>query len=98
MPATVKVKYFNTFILRKDNSAATSTEGWHIEESRIKGAFNGKSVSFGVKAYATNERYARLQRENAIIYSGVINSRTDVNETNQFSSGEKNWKEKAQSD
>lgn len=90
MPATVKVKYFNTFILRKDNSAApAASKGWHIEESRIKGAFNGKSVSFGVKAYATNERYARLQRENAIIYSGVINSRTDVNETNQFSSGEK---------
>ena len=61
---------------------------WHIEESRIKGEFNGKTVDFGAKAYAVDKEYNRNHRENAMIYSGIYNSRTRVNNTNQFSIGE----------
>ena len=61
---------------------------WHIEESRIKGGFNEKTVDFGVKAYAVDKKYDRNHRKNAMIYSGIFNSRTGVNNTNQFSIGE----------
>ncbi len=61
---------------------------WHIEESRIKGGFNEKTVDFGVKAYAVDKKYNRNHRKNAMIYSGIFNSRTDINNTNQFSIGE----------
>ncbi len=61
---------------------------WHIEESRVKGGFNEKTVDFGVKAYAVDKKYARNHRKNAMIYSGIFNSRTGINNTNQFSIGE----------
>ena len=66
------------------NTQAASNE-WYIEESRIKGGFNEKSVDFGAKAYAVDKKYRRNHRENAMIYSGIFNSRTSVNNTNQFS-------------
>ena len=61
---------------------------WHIEESRVKGGFNEKTVDFGAKAYAVDKKYNRNHRKNAMIYSGIFNSRTGVNNTNQFSIGE----------
>ena len=61
---------------------------WHVEESRIKGEFNGKTVDFGAKAYVVDKEYRKNHRENAMIYSGIYNSRTRVNNTNQFSIGE----------
>jgi len=61
---------------------------WHVEESRIKGGFNEKTVDFGAKAYLVDKKYDRNHRKNAMIYSGIFNSRTSVNNTNQFSIGE----------
>jgi hypothetical protein len=61
---------------------------WHVEESRIKGGFNEKTVDFGAKAYLVDKKYDRNHRKNAMIYSGIFNSRTSVNDTNQFSIGE----------
>jgi len=58
---------------------------WYIEESRIRGGYNNTTVDFGVKAYAVDEVKQGETRVNAMIYSGVYNSRTGVNETNQFS-------------
>ena len=69
------------------NTQASDKE-WHIEESRIKGGFNEKTVDFGVKAYVVDKKYNRNHRKNAMIYSGIFNSRTGVNNTNQFSIGE----------
>ena len=69
------------------NTQAAANE-WHIEESRIKGGFNEKTVDFGVKAYAVDKKYNRNHRKNAMIYSGIFNSRTGINNTNQFSIGE----------
>lgn len=60
---------------------------WFIEESRIRGGYNNASVDFGVRAYTTEDEINQ-QRFNSIIYSGVYNSRTGVNETNVFSIGE----------
>ena len=78
MAYIIEVDYYNTFIIKDDNNK------FHIEESRIKGDFNGKSVDYGVRAHITDESYEEETRENALIYSGIYNSRTGVNNTNQF--------------
>ncbi len=58
---------------------------WFIEESRIKGGYNNTSTDYGVKAYLVNSDYVTAIRENKVIYSGLFNSETNVNETNVFS-------------
>jgi hypothetical protein len=65
-----------------------SKNEWHIEESRIKGGFNESAMDYGPKAYAVDKKYNRKHRENSMIYSGIFNSRTGVNNTNQFSIAE----------
>jgi len=61
---------------------------WVIEESRINGGFNNTSVSFGAKAYLVEEEPNSSIRSNSMIYSGIFNSRTGINETNVFSVGD----------
>jgi hypothetical protein len=64
------------------------TLNWIIEESRIRGAFNGDSTDYGVKAYLLDDQYTAVTRRNNVIYSGLFNSKTNVNETNVFSSAQ----------
>ena len=82
MPYVQDIKYFNSFLLT-NNKAGEET--WHIEESRIKGDFNGTNVDYGAKAYVVDETYSRERRASSMIFSGVLNSKTGVNKTNQFS-------------
>jgi len=84
---TIEVDYYNTFIVKGD-TPPSSEPVWHIEESRIKGDFNGDSVDFGVIAHAINSDYKQTTRENTLIYSGIYNPRTGFNETNQFPQSE----------
>jgi len=51
MSTTLKIQYYNTFILKKINQSWSSSGGynranaqydWYVEESRIKGDYNGK--------------------------------------------------------
>ena len=65
-----------------------SKNEWHIEESRIKGGFNEDAIDYGPKAFAVDKKYNRKHRENSMIYSGIFNSRTGINNTNQFSIAE----------
>jgi len=69
------------------NNTVSKNE-WHVEESRIKGGFNESAMDYGPKAYAVDKKYNRKHRENSMIYSGIFNSRTGVNNTNQFSIAE----------
>lgn len=57
---------------------------WFIEESRIRGGYNNTSVDFGVKAYIEEENVQTDGRSSALIYSGIFNSRTGINQTNEF--------------
>ena len=66
----------------------TTTKDWYIEEARIRGGYNNTSVDFGVKAYIVEDHPLREKLFNSLIYSGVFNSKTGVNNTNQFSVGE----------
>ena len=63
-------------------------EDWYIEESRIRGGYNNTSVDLGVKAYIVEDNDAQQRRTNSLIYSGIFNSRTGVNQSNQFSTAE----------
>ena len=67
------------------NNTASS---WVIEESRIRGGYNNTSVDFGAKAYIVEEEPQGTRRFNALIYSGIFNSRTGINRTNVFSVAE----------
>ena len=115
MPATIEVKYFNTFILKKTLSAANdanqpiwngsfgipaSNDGgypvvastgtannWAIEESRIRGGFNNTSVDFSPRAYLVEDEPNSSILFSSLIYSGIFNSRTGVNDTNVFPVG-----------
>ncbi len=58
---------------------------WYVEESRIRGGFNNTSTDQGVRAYLDDEYPLQQNRINSLIYSGVFNSRTGVNQTNVFS-------------
>ncbi len=63
-------------------------EDWYIEESRIRGGYNNTSTDLGVKAYIVEDNDAQQRRKNSLIYSGIFNSRTGVNQSNQFSVAE----------
>ena len=69
-------------------TSGNSDKNWYIEEARIKGGFNNTMVSQGVRAYLNEEEPQQDTRESSLIYSGVYNSRTEVNQTNVFSIGE----------
>ena len=121
----VAIKYFNSFVLKKNVNDVTSGNAayqpvfsglpsnpagypifganasddtinvigvggrnWIIEEARIRGGYNNTSTSYGPRAYLIETSNEQSVRVNALIYSGVYNSRTDLNETNVFSVGE----------
>ena len=63
-------------------------EDWYVEESRIRGGYNNTSTDLGVKAYIVEDNDAQQRRKNSLIYSGIFNSRTGVNQSNQFSTAE----------
>jgi hypothetical protein len=69
-------------------ATANAAKNWIIEESRIRGGYNNTSVDFGAKAYLVAETNKGSIRPSGLIYSGIFNSRTGVNNTNQFPVGE----------
>jgi len=109
MAATIEVKYFNSFILRKTATDATqpSAVGWNgsrgdatlgtlpqnmhnwaVEEARIRGGYNNTYCGQGVKAFLVEESPNASFRTSSLIYSGIFNSRTGINDSNVFSVGE----------
>ena len=68
-------------------SNSESINSFYVEESRIRGGYNNTSVDFGVKAYLVDENAQQQHRQNSLIWSGIFNSRTGVNNSNQFATG-----------
>ncbi len=66
-------------------SVSGSGNNWVIEESRIRGGYNNTSVDYGVRAYLVEDEPNGSKRVNSLIYSGIFNSRTGINDTNVFS-------------
>jgi len=112
MAATIEVKFFNSFLLKKTiknsvpiwngstgvpegvaGSNPVSTGGaqdnsYYVEEARIRGGYNNTNVSYGVRAYLVEDEPKSSIRFNSLIYSGIFNSRTGINDTNVFSVGQ----------
>ena len=114
MAATVEVKFFNSFLLKKTigqgndplwngstgvpsgtagsfpvfSSGGQQDKSYYVEEARIRGGYNNTNVSYGVRAYLVEEEPKSSIRFNSLIYSGIFNSRTGVNDTNVFSVGQ----------
>ena len=64
---------------------SNTTEDYYVEESRIRGGYNNTSMDYGVKAYIVEDNDSQQRLGNSLIYSGIFNSRTGINNTNQFS-------------
>lgn len=108
MGATLELKYFNSYWLKKLTNVVAETPSapaspyanvpeaytpvnatdWFIEESRIRGGYNNTSTDIGVKAHIVEDNASNQNRFNSLIYSGVFNSRTGINQTNEFSVAE----------
>jgi len=69
-------------------ASISNDDSWAIEESRIRGGYNNTNIDYGVKAYLVEDNQNASFRINAMIYSGIYNSRTGINNTNVFSVGE----------
>ncbi len=69
-------------------TAGLDDEDFALEEARIRGGFNNTATDYGAKAYLVEEEPAGYIRFNALIYSGIFNSRTGINNTNVFSTAE----------
>ncbi len=80
--------YPSTVVAPTGTAIAESTYNWTIEEARIRGGYNNTNVDYGVKAYLVEEEPNASTRINTVIYSGIFNSRTGVNDTNVFSVGQ----------
>ena len=63
------------------------THSWVVEEARIRGGYNNTNVDYGVKAYLVEDEPNSSVRFNSMIYSGIFNSRTGINDSNVFSVG-----------
>jgi len=61
-----------------------------VESDRIRDGFNLPRIGKGVKVSSITESpYKEEHRKNGLIFSGIYNSKTGINNTNQFISGEK---------
>lgn len=67
---------------------ANQQRSWFVEEARIRGGYNNTNVDYGVRAYLVENEPQAIHKQNSLIYSGVFNSRTGINDTNVFSVGE----------
>ena len=70
------------------DAVGNADKDWYIEEARIRGGYNNTITDLGKKAYMVEDSLKGQTRSNAIIYSGIFNSRKGVNGTNVFSTGE----------
>ena len=84
---TVGIQYYNTYILKKINSS-NADRNWFVEEARIRGGYNNVSTGLSPRAFIETDTNAQQSLGNSLIYSGVLNSRTGINQTNVFSAGE----------
>ena len=74
-----------------------STElGWHncysfgngLESDRIRDDFNAPTIDNGVKVSTTLDTYGEERRGSGMIWSGIFNSTSGVNELNEFNMSE----------
>ena len=80
--------YSNAWPLDSSSYNSITGSNWIIEEARIRGGFNNTQIELGPKAYLKEDSNNVRYRNSALIYSGILNNTTNINETNVFASGE----------
>jgi len=71
--------------------------GWHncysfgngVESDRIRDDFNAPTIDNGVKVSTTVDEYGQENKTSSLIFSGLYNSTSGVNDLNEFNMGEK---------
>ena len=63
----------------------STTSQVYLESRRVLDKFNTTELAKGIRATTPEPRYAEEHRKTGLIFSGLFNSRTSVNELNQFS-------------
>ena len=95
-PTTPNVS--NQFKIINSLHNSNYTLNWHncysfgngVESNRIKDTFNSPFISNGVKVSTTiGDNYKEERRRSGLIYSGLYNSTSGVNNLNQFIAAEK---------
>ena len=91
---TAAPEYYNQFYIEKDIDISLDTGlNWYncfsfgngIESNRIRDDFNNPTISNGVKASIVLETdYKEENRKSGLIFSGIYNSNSGVNNLNQF--------------
>ena len=98
IPHHTNSSYTNQLKLKKSLHSANYILNWHncysfgngVESNRIKDTFNSPFMTNGVKASMTlDQEYKREHRKNGLIYSGIYNSTSGINNLNQFIQAEK---------
>ena len=82
------VPYSNAWSSANASLNGLNGSNWIIEESRIRGGFNNTQIELGPRAYLKEDSNEVRHRTSSLIYSGIFNSRTNINETNVFSTGQ----------
>ena len=85
---TPTIPYSNVYTTNNNSYLPNDGSNWVIEESRIRGGYNNTQVDLGVRAYLMEDSSSIRYRSNALVYSGIFNSKTNINRTNVFSVGE----------
>ena len=92
------VLFFNVVIIEKDVSNQKIGLNWFncysfgngVESDRIRDTFNSITIDNGAKASSTlDEPYEEQRRKYGLIFSGLYNSTSGVNNFNQFIQAEK---------
>ena len=73
----IEIQYYNCLNVKMFPNA-------YVQESRIEGGFNEPYIDNGVFGYVVDNDYEQINRPSSIIYSGIINTRTGVDNSNQF--------------
>jgi hypothetical protein len=71
--------------------------GWHncysfgngVESDRIRDDFNAPTIDNGVKVSTTVDEYGQENKTSSLIFSGLYNTTSGVNDLNEFNMGEK---------
>ena len=84
-PIVLNIDYYNSFLIKGQDSGYNN---YFVEESRIRGDYNADQVDLGVIAHIEEEDFSINSRPNGLIYSGIYNGKTKVNNTNVFSSAQ----------
>ena len=71
--------------------------GWHncysfgngVESDRIRDDFNAPQIDNGVKVSATVDNFGEENKASSLIFSGLYNTTSGVNDLNEFNMGEK---------